>query len=488
MMNHLQVLFLGRRSLPLPVLVLVAIVLLLSTVSPVVTAADTNHQDPNPYAWGRNPNLRNNNRHYWVDSINVVNDLEQFSSLFIQYHGCVWSNNFAVFDDDGENRDGQDGWYEGRTAAGAANVGFSLYGVPKGTLNVLGGCTRGTYINSFFTTNGVDGLNTVLDLGLDTSNAAYCQAYYGDNNNNNNNNRRQRQLGSGSQDNNDQDDEMSTTMGCSADGNFAQAVFQGGYCQGISFLNTTSNVDNTYQSFNRAIARQLDCTKIWNGRATATDTGYSSVAAEVLLNARACYIQAEPNCPDPYGKKSQSTKLFALAQQGQSVTFQARYQKPLQALSYMALVVGILLLTFAYYIRNQDRIAATSGNHKSRWVSLITCLAQDAWQAIRKQVRAVVKFILGRRRGKKKKRKDKKKKKKTRRDSKTNVSSGVGGVGDTGVGVGGVGDSGGNDDSNPLDASMDSGSMDLPVTDTASSGLDLANSSSADDKTSSTFL
>ena len=26
---------------------------------------------------------------YWKDSINVLQDLDQFSALYIQYHGCV---------------------------------------------------------------------------------------------------------------------------------------------------------------------------------------------------------------------------------------------------------------------------------------------------------------------------------------------------------------------------------------------------------------
>ena len=36
-----------------------------------------------------NPNTKH--EMYWKDSMNVLQDLDQFSSLYITYHGCAWT-------------------------------------------------------------------------------------------------------------------------------------------------------------------------------------------------------------------------------------------------------------------------------------------------------------------------------------------------------------------------------------------------------------
>jgi hypothetical protein len=62
-------------------------------------------KDSNPYPYGNNPN--NQFKMYWNDAANVLQDLSKFSALFINYHGCVWSEcHVDQYDDDGENRDG----------------------------------------------------------------------------------------------------------------------------------------------------------------------------------------------------------------------------------------------------------------------------------------------------------------------------------------------------------------------------------------------
>jgi hypothetical protein len=62
-------------------------------------------KDSNPYPYGENPN--NVFKMYWNDAGNIMQDLSKFSSLYIRYHGCVWSEcQVDSFDDDGENRDG----------------------------------------------------------------------------------------------------------------------------------------------------------------------------------------------------------------------------------------------------------------------------------------------------------------------------------------------------------------------------------------------
>jgi hypothetical protein len=45
-------------------------------------------QDSNFYYTGFvNPNTEN--EMYWKDSVNVLQDLDQFSALYIKHHGCV---------------------------------------------------------------------------------------------------------------------------------------------------------------------------------------------------------------------------------------------------------------------------------------------------------------------------------------------------------------------------------------------------------------
>jgi hypothetical protein len=36
-----------------------------------------------------NPNAVN--EMYWKDSLNVLQDIDQFDALYVTYHGCVWS-------------------------------------------------------------------------------------------------------------------------------------------------------------------------------------------------------------------------------------------------------------------------------------------------------------------------------------------------------------------------------------------------------------
>lgn len=78
--------------------VVAALVLLHPFLVPSVYA----DKDGNVYSFGSNPNIRQ--RMYWADSKAVLDDLSQFSALYIKFHNCAWSPNQAFFDDDGENR------------------------------------------------------------------------------------------------------------------------------------------------------------------------------------------------------------------------------------------------------------------------------------------------------------------------------------------------------------------------------------------------
>lgn len=51
-----------------------------------------------------NPNVKH--EMYWKDSINVLQDLDQFESLYITYHHCVWSK-YGTRYGSGQNYDEQ---------------------------------------------------------------------------------------------------------------------------------------------------------------------------------------------------------------------------------------------------------------------------------------------------------------------------------------------------------------------------------------------
>jgi len=301
------------------------------------------NSDPNPYSFGTNPNGRYN-KLYRPDSKSVLDDVEsgQFSALYVKYHNCAWSANQAFFDDDGENRDGDENWYEGRASYYAANAAFSLYGTRKNSLR-LGGCNRASYINSFFTDNGADVLIEALGLSGVETGSAYCQQY--------NNNQRDRELNSG-----DNQNGMYATMGCDADGKFATAVFVGQSCSGLYFANYTAQQDNTFQGYNSVLNR-MGCRKIWNGNLKETSNGYKSTAHEVLQQSEVCDLDVYPDsCPDPWRRKSQMARNFALASSGRSPAFETLVKKPLLALATIGWVIGAALLVFAYYLRNRQRI------------------------------------------------------------------------------------------------------------------------------------
>jgi hypothetical protein len=73
-----------RHTIPLTARV--AALLLIVSLQTLLVCAD---KDSNPYAWGENPN--NRFKMYWNDASNVLQDLDQFQSLYVKYHGCVWS-------------------------------------------------------------------------------------------------------------------------------------------------------------------------------------------------------------------------------------------------------------------------------------------------------------------------------------------------------------------------------------------------------------
>jgi hypothetical protein len=248
------------------------------------------------YPWGYDPN--NNFKMYWKDAANVLQDLEQFQALYVEVHGCVWSEcGVDNFDDDGENHDGDENWYETRTRTFCANAAYSLYGIRKNNFKLLHTCSKGTYINSFFTYGGADVLAKALDLSISNKDGNrytppidYDDAYgYGSSSSTSNSDcvavdsnygRQLQQLPhqdrrlSGSEDSGDDfvdydgtdtsPQTVATTMGCAASATskfdkFVLAGFSDTSCMGRNFVETL----DTYTNYNKAM-RKVSCTRIWD--------------------------------------------------------------------------------------------------------------------------------------------------------------------------------------------------------------------------------
>lgn len=286
---------------------------------------------------------------YWIDARDVLEDLDQYQALWIKIHGCVWSecavdNN----DDDGENRDGDEQWYLARTQDFCANVAFSLYGIPKNHVSVMS-CSRGNFINSFFTYGGAD---TLLEsLGKSPNlyyDGSYVNGYYNSNYENGYN-------VSNADCVVDEDSYMSSTMGCSIGGKFVMAEFEGDYCHGTDFY----DIIDPLHKYNRQMGR-LGCHRIW-GR----NFGSSAMASQLFKNSWSCDLNLYPNgCPDPYGKKASYDYALRAVAHGQSASWAVANMKlklPLRILSWLMIVSGIFFLIFGYHVQNRDRMKANGG-------------------------------------------------------------------------------------------------------------------------------
>ena len=108
-----------------------------------------------------NPNV--DLKMYWADAHNVLEDLDQFSSLYIQYHNCAWSQNrnqYTGEDDESGSGDETDYWYIDATPQYTANVAYSLYGSLTG--ESFSGCDGNTFINSFTTNSGFESFASAI--------------------------------------------------------------------------------------------------------------------------------------------------------------------------------------------------------------------------------------------------------------------------------------------------------------------------------------
>jgi hypothetical protein len=235
---------------------------------------------------------------YWKDSENVLQDLSQFSALYVEFHSCVWSwMKYPGAVDEGNSGSGDyanDYWYTESVPPMGANVAFSLYGALAG--QTFDGCNRNSFINSFYTDFGftdfaramsytglsgfkgyTSNINADDDYSSSSGTTATCQGGYG--------------------------------VGCDSRYGFAMHKYSTDECDPQYY----SGVSDTLSTLNNAM-KGAQCIKIFDAKSFAGFDYLFGTPLELLTYSTACnYMnQQRPdgNCPDPYGKIAYYIKTF----------------------------------------------------------------------------------------------------------------------------------------------------------------------------------
>ena len=353
---------------------------------------------------------------FWVDAVDVISDLDSYDKLWIKPHSCVWSE-CAVDDADdnymGDNRDGDEQWYQYRTQDFCANAAYSLYGQKKEDefFPSFSGCSRRHFINSFFTYGGADNLLKSIgespvvysyqdtddgndDNGNDedgdgsSANTACVEIeydggddYISNNDNDNDGGENDDNSNSGSNDN----DEYSGTLGCGADGGYVIAAFQSSSCDGNYFAGIADDFEE-YNNQHNAIG----CHKIYE-----KDDEVSIENVMMLLNnSWSCDLRLYPNgCPDPYGEKEKyDFALRTVAHGGNPLrAYQNMMMKrPIHVISWTLLAVTAMVIVLTYLVKNESRARESKGGNNV--IGYLRCLKEDivigwnkciAWTALK---------------------------------------------------------------------------------------------------------
>ena len=385
-----------------PVMLPSLLLLLVAAVLPTTTQAakDNDYYFPNFV----NPNTQY--KMYWKDSINVLQDLDQFDALYIRYHHCVWSKYGTRYgtgedyeEDDADENDSVDNgcggfggeyyWYMGRTQCFKANAAYSLYGVLKGENPKMKGgsfCHKESFINSFHTTFGAESFAGPLGLGVDTANS-YCTTNgYQDGDNNEGDDAAYAEaqvdddyLGDDYVFYNYADDFTSQGTGCSADGAFVIDNYNGAFCNGQEYNSTI----NTLDDFNAALY-DMECQQIFDSSnynndqhrqlklalgedqdiadsdkkergLEQEDYDFENMAAyQILSFSKSCSLTQSPHdCPDPYGRKRLYAKNINKALTYKTGSRRDMGTKAMNITAWIALVTAIGLLAGAYWVYDE---------------------------------------------------------------------------------------------------------------------------------------
>jgi hypothetical protein len=229
-------------------------------------------------------------------------------------------------------------WYMGRTQCFRANIAYSLYGVKKGSNN-KGACNQAHYINSFFTTTGIESFGDSIGLDYSTAGASSACSY--------------EQIAGdeydGEQEYNNDDDAtnfeymlytnyLSYGTGCSSTGEFINATFQGAYCDGYHYVATT----DTMNDFNSDLD-DLGCLSVYSS------SDNINTASNLLAYSSSCSLIEYPTrCPDPHGIKTKRDMAFYHS----ALSHQRTVSLPIPICSTIILVISLYMFWRSAVWRN----------------------------------------------------------------------------------------------------------------------------------------
>jgi len=284
-------------------------------------------KDSNNSTYGKysNPNIAYS--HYWIDANNVYQDLSSFKKLYVKFHNCAWSVSSLSSDNNANScgsthANSEDQWWVGMNPCMGANVAYSLYGILSSDLSYFQNnhCSSKTFINSFFTTDGL----TSFTEAASTSTLNYVSNL--------------NQVCSINENG------YGIGTGCSSDGTFTLSKFNGA-CSSGNYISTT----NTLDSLNKALTEEMECQLIYSSDGSSAD-----YATNLLSHSVACQLnvgtsqQSSKACPDPFGIVRKYEINFILAQQAQasmiSPTERREHVKFVAFVTLMSVGVALILL------------------------------------------------------------------------------------------------------------------------------------------------
>ena len=201
---------------------------------------------------------------------------------------------------------------------------------------------------------------------------------------------RNRELNSQDNNNNNNNDGTSSTVGCSASGDFVVALFEGSTCDGNYYLGTSESSSSDMSKYNRKM-NGVRCRQIWNRFTHSSGAGtynrqrrrrqemrqledqnqdddtadgyygvtYNSPAEYLLSHSWACDVSLYPNglCPDPYGLKNKYDAVLQAVASGRPAklaVWQVRLHTPMVFLSTLLFLAACVLLGLSYYVSRRD--------------------------------------------------------------------------------------------------------------------------------------
>ena len=210
--------------------------------------------------------------------------------------------------------DNSNSWYVGMGKCMGSNVAYALYGVLTSdsvSENNKSPCSQKTFINSFYTTDGLSSFVQASNGAVDISYINQQCAWYDDNK------------------------KYTTTLGCSANGRFTTDTFVGSGCFGYNYNYTVDDL----QSLNENL-QSMDCHLIYSS------DGSVNYASSLLTYSDVCttYGIHKYFCPDPYNLISKYEYNFAMAQSNSNYSVVQTSQAAESAKVAASMATSLLLL------------------------------------------------------------------------------------------------------------------------------------------------